>query len=49
VTVFREDGYDWAGYTKVVESGLLDDVEVVDWQQGYVFPHLNLLHTHWLE
>jgi hypothetical protein len=37
VRVFREDGYDWAGYTKVEQSGLLDDVEVIDWQNGHIF------------
>ncbi|KIM45436.1 hypothetical protein M413DRAFT_442113 [Hebeloma cylindrosporum] len=38
VKVFREDGYDWSGYTKVEESGVLDDLEVVDWQ--IVHPNL---------
>lgn len=37
VTVLREDGYDWSGYTKIEESGLLDDIEVVDWQIGSYF------------
>lgn len=41
VSVLREDGYDWAGYTKVEESGLLDDIEVVDWQIGHNFSHLS--------
>lgn len=41
VRVFQEDGYDWSGYTKVEESGLLDDIEVVDWQIGDNFSQLS--------
>ena len=45
VKLFREDGFDWDGYTKVEQSGVLEDIEVVDWQLGHDFSHLNCFHS----
>jgi len=42
VRVLKEDGYDWSGYTKIEQTGLLDDVEVIDWQNGHIFSSYKL-------
>ncbi|OCH95074.1 S-adenosyl-L-methionine-dependent methyltransferase [Obba rivulosa] len=42
VTVIKKSGYAWDAYTQIVQQGLMDDVQVVPWENG-IHPELHFI------